>query len=272
MNPGSFVDALMKKGPAQRTLSALAAPLAPWLPDGVFVFHQGRCGSTVLAHMLDQHPRIAAFGEIFETAYKRQRLPAPAAAMLRARRLQAYPARAVVEAKFFEGQHLSFISGGGEVPLDLLRRAGYRRFIVLDRKNYLRVVLSSALAVTRGKKFHYAASETVPETKVALNPDVVGIPGKQGPMLEVFAHMDRQYARLRADLDGEDVLELTYEDDIQDDPHRAYRKVCAWLGLDAAPAAATLRRSNTRSTCEVIENWDEIAATLAGTPYAWMPD
>jgi hypothetical protein len=263
---------MMKKGPAIRMLSGLARPLAPWLDEGVFVFHQGRCGSTVLAHLLDRHPRLTAFGEIFETPYQRRRLQAPAAAMLRARRTQALPGRAVVEAKFFECQHLSLLGLTLEAFVDLLRDCGYRRFVVLDRKNYLQKILSSRLALARGRRFHYAAGEAVPQTQVDIDVDGVQILGKHAPMLEMFAYMDDQYARLRAALAGAPVLELTFEDDIVADPHTAYARVCTWLGLEPVPVETDLRRSNTRAPREVIGNWDEVAATLSGTPYAWMLD
>jgi hypothetical protein len=251
-------------------MAALARPLAPFLAEGVFFFHQGRCGSTVLAHLLDQHPRLTAFGEIFETPYQRRRLPASAAAMLRARRAQALPGQAIVEAKFFECQHLSLLGLSLEAFVDLLRDCGYRRFIVLDRKNYLKKIVSSRMAMARGRRFHYAAGEAVPDTRISLDVTGVQILGKHAPMAEMFAYMDGQYARLRAALDGEAVLELTYEDDVAQDPRAAYARICSWLGLETAPAETDMSRANPRALREVISNWDEVAQALAGTPYAWM--
>ena len=136
--------ALLKSAPALRALSAAGGPLGRWLPEGVFMFHQGRCGSTVLSRLLDGHPRLTAFGEIFETPFQRGRLPAPAATMLRAKRTQAFPGRAVVEAKFLECQHPALLGVGLEDLVALLKTCGYRRFIVLDRRNYLKKIASSA--------------------------------------------------------------------------------------------------------------------------------
>jgi hypothetical protein len=263
-------EVLLKSGPAMRGLAGLGRPLAPWLPEGIFMFHQGRCGSTVLARLLDGHPRLTAFGEIFETPYQNGRLPAPAGTMLRAKRVQAFPGRAVVEAKFLECQHLSLLGLGVEDFVGLVRASGYRRFIVLERRNYLKKIVSSGLAVARGRRYHYAAGEAIPEIKVTIDPDRVGILGKQAPMLEMFAYMDAQYARLRAALAGGDVLEQSYEEDIADGPLAAYAKVCAWLGIEAVAAEPDLRRTNPHLLREVIGNWDEVAAALAGTRYAWM--
>jgi hypothetical protein len=261
---------LTARAPAVRTLSALSRPLGPWLREGVFMFHQGRCGSTVLSQLIDQHPRLAAFGEIFETPYQRRRLPASGAAMLRARRAQAFPGRAVVEAKFFECQHLALIGCDIRGFVELLRRAGYRRFIVLDRKNYLKKLVSARLAVARGRRFHVAAGEAVPDVRVRLDPTGVEILGKHAPLTEMFGYMDAQYAKLRRALEGEDVLELTYEDDIAREPRAAFGKVCGWLAVGAAAAETDLARTNRRALSAVIENWDEVADALSGTRYAWM--
>ena len=106
--------------------------------------------------------------------------------------------------------------------------------------------------------------------RITLDPACVGIVGKLAPLTEMFGYMDAQYARLRAALTGEDVLELSYEDDIAEDPRVACARVCAWLGLEAADTTTDLSRTNTRELSEVIDNWDEVVATLADTPYAWM--
>ena len=36
-----------------------------WRPGGVAMFHTGRCGSTVLSDLLDQHPRVYWDGETY---------------------------------------------------------------------------------------------------------------------------------------------------------------------------------------------------------------
>ena len=172
MNPNRLSPReLAKTRPALRLLAALERPLAPWLADGVFMFHQGRCGSTVLAHLLDRHPKLTDFGGIFEKPYQRGRLPAPAAAMLRAKRAQAFPGQAFVAAKFFECLHLALLGASIEEFAGLLRACGYRRFIVLDRKNYLKTIVSSMLALRRGRRFHYRAGEAIPDVQVAIDVD-----------------------------------------------------------------------------------------------------
>ena len=82
--------------------------------------------------------------------------------------------------------------------------------------------------------------------------------------------MDEQYQKLHTALEGEDVLNLTYENDIMQDPVRAYKKVCNWLELEEKPVKINLARTNNRGLNEVVENWGEVVSTLEGTDYAWM--
>lgn len=251
-------------------LSGVAGPLGPWLRDGVFMFHQGRCGSTVVALMLDQHPQIASLGEIFEPSFQRRRMLAPAETLLRAARVRGFPRHALAEAKFMECQHLATLGMGIEDFVAMLKRLGYRRFVVLRRRNYLRMLLSTILGGERGRKYHFLPGEHVPETRIRLDPAITYFFSVSGPMHEVFGYMDGQYARLDAALAGEDVLQLTYEDDISEDPQVAYGRVCRWLGLAPVPAGVKLQKANPRSTQEVLENWEEMRGVLEGTRYAWM--
>jgi len=246
--------------------------LAPLTPRGILFFHHGRCGSTVVARLFNQHPRLRTFGEIFDEAFRRQVLPAPAINMLRACRTVAMPARAVAEVKFFECQHLATFPYTIPEFLDQARRAGYDRYIVLDRRNYLHKVVSAAVASARGGigKLAFKLGDDVPETTVALDLDAVRIQGKSAPILELFDYMDRQNAKLREHLADADTLELTYEDDIEPDPQIAFAKICTWLELDPHVAQMPLKRARTTSITETVRNWDEVVTTLSGTRYEWM--
>jgi hypothetical protein len=63
---------------------------------------------------------------------------------------------------------------------------------------------------------------------------------------------------------------LFYEDDIQSDPTVAYCKVCHYLDIDPGEPSVSLERVNPHPIREVVENFDEVAALIADTPYAWM--
>ena len=77
--------------------------------------------------------------------------------------------------------------------------------------------------------------ETPPLITICLDVENVSILGKTAPIVDLFMYMDEQYQRLRTALAGEDVLELSYEEDIFNDPMVAYAKVCHWLGVESSP-------------------------------------
>lgn len=236
--------------------------------------HHGRCGSTVLAQLLEQHPKLRSFSEIFNRHFNSpdKSLPAPPLNMLRACRTVAAPATALVEVKFFECQHLSLFPHTTAEFLECAGAAGYARYLLLDRKNYLHKVVSTAQARARGGKGNYAfaAGQNVPVTTVELDVTAVAIQGKTAPIVELFEYMDAQNAQLRQQLVGADVLDLTYEDDIERDPHAAYAKICGWLGHEVVPTTVKLTRTRTTAVPQTVRNWDEVAAALTGTRYEWM--
>jgi hypothetical protein len=69
---------------------------------------------------------------------------------------------------------------------------------------------------------------------------------------------------------GRDVLDLTYEDDVAADPVRAYRRICYFLGVKNEPVEIRYGRTTPQKLTEIIENFDEVKAALAGTEFEWM--
>lgn len=252
------------------SLAKISVLLSPLMRPGIFFFHQGRCGSQVVASLLSQHPKISSYQEIFQPYMQKKSLPTKPENMLRMRRVYSIPSYAVVEAKFFECQHLSLLDLSIRDFVDVVRRCGFRKFIILNRLNYLRKIVSTRIAIARGGKWHYKANDEVPTTTVRLDVEKTFIMGKAAPIVDLFKYFDEQYQILRVALAGEDVLELTYEEDIFDDPMIAYNKVCNWLGLERFPARVIYRRTNVKELSEVVENWGEVSGVLSDTQYAWM--
>ena len=128
------LERIFKYRPIRSIASRLICPFSPLTPDGIFFFHQGRCGSTILANLLGQHPGICSYGEIFEHYMKDRRLPAAPTTMLRERRVRSFRRRALVEAKFFECQHLSLMGLSIEQFAELAKNAGFKKYIVLKSR------------------------------------------------------------------------------------------------------------------------------------------
>lgn len=130
--------------------------------------------------------------------------------------------------------------------------------------------MSVIIGIMRGNKYHYFSNEKVPETKFHIDPEKVQYFTVSGKLSEIFEYMDGQYDRLASALAGSDVLDLSYERDIAEDPKVAYGRVCDWLGVERVPVNVTLQRANTLEVRDVILNWSDVRDALSETRYAWM--
>ena len=72
-------------------------------------------------------------------------------------------------------------------------------------------------------------------------------------------------------LAGKNVLNLTYEDDIEQDPQK-YRSICEFVDMEATKASVNFSKTNPFPLKDIIENFAEVKAALHNTPYEWMPD
>ena len=73
-------------------------------------------------------------------------------------------------------------------------------------------------------------------------------------------------------LAGKNVLNLTYEDDIEQDPQKAYRSICEFVNMEATKASVNYNKTNPFPLKDIIENFAEVKAALHNTPYEWMPN
>jgi LPS sulfotransferase NodH len=252
----------------------MATPSARQL---VTTFHLGRSGSTVLGDLLDQHSAVAWLGEIQEWPEFREH-PAPAGPgsellrRLRSRLPGVTRPVVGVEAKFF---HLHDHGIALHTFLDEMRSAtpegGACRFIVLRRKNYLRKIVSSLVARQRGRWFARQGTP-LPPVHVEINPQRVCVDGDAQPLIDYLRDWDAQFDQLDAELAGDGALSLTYEDDIEQDPLVAYRKVCAHLGLPPETPEVRYTRTTAQPMAEIVTTLAAVRQALAGTDYAWMAD
>lgn len=243
----------------------------------VTTFHIGRSGSTVLGDLLNQHPGVQWLGEIYEWPEFRDRpaAPGPGSELLRRLRTRLPAVRkpvAGIEAKFY---HLHDHGVALHDFLDELRGeaagTGRCRFIVLRRKNYLRKIVSSLAARQRGRWFARPGSP-VPPVRLEINPERVCIDGDAQPLLDYLRDWDAQFDQLDATLATEGALSLTYEDDIEQDPLVAYRKVCRYLGLEPGAPEVRYYRTTPEPLPDIVTTLDAVRRALAGSGYEWMAE
>lgn len=244
------------------------------------LYHTDRSGSSVLTSMLNQQGDLKRGYEVFNKDlqfYQDGALIADPLSILRSLRLRAFPKATVAEFRFHETMDPLELDLSLEDYVALVQRAGYRHSIVLERRNTLRQVLSWKLQQKRTsdetrKNWNYSDPSMIPPATVRLDPAAVELQGRTYSLLDLLESYPRQYAALRAALAaaGQASLELTYEDDIEQDPMVAYRKFCAWAKVPARGVEVGMVRINDKPLPAMIENYDEVAATLSGTPYEWM--
>jgi len=257
---------------------ALLARIRAWRGRGpardghVAMFHHGRCGSSVLGDLLDQHPAIRWDGEVFDfkRSFWSERSGAPERAdaldVLAARLAKARKSVYGFECKFY---HAHLIGVALEDLVPRLEALGFSRFVLLDRRNTLRKVISSLVAAQRGSTRLPAGAEA-PLLRVRVPVDAVPIDATCQPLVAHLRDYQQGVQRVATLLADRPCLRLRYEDDLAGDPLAGYRKVCAFLGLPPAQPQVRFARTTPHPWRAVVENADEVVAALAGTEFAWM--
>jgi hypothetical protein len=250
-----------------RTAKSVAwgAPLAFGRPGHVAMFHVGRSGSRVLASLLDQHPHVFWDGEIYEPSHRLFRPGRDPLRLLDRRRRRAGRRWYGFEMKFF---HTRLVG----VPLPQFYEAlcdrGFERFIVLRRRNTLRKVVSS-IRLHAEKRSHRRPGQATLE-RIVVDVDDVRIDRDRKPLIDYLEDYERQFAALDVLLEGRSTLRLTYEEDIADDPTRAYRRCCEFLGLEPHPVRVDYGRTNPFPLRDIVVNLGEVEEALRGSPFEWM--
>lgn len=262
------------------TKHQLAAPsgdcglnAAPTPRGRVAMFHVGRSGSTVLGNLLDQHSRISWQSEVVFKHYSQfpqgMSKDAPQADPLQLMLASMAGINADFygfEAKFF---HLDRMGVSLAEFLTMLDDLGFAYYIVLERKNLLRKIVSSLIAKQRGA-YNRRVGHRAELTRIVIDIHHVRIDGDDNSLVAFLENYHNQMRELKRRLAGRDVLCLTYEDDILNDPLVAYRRVSKYLGVVPEPVRINLGRINPYPLREIVENFDEVAQALKETPFEWM--
>jgi len=151
-----------------------------------------------------------------------------------------------------------------------LVQLGFGKFIIQQRRNLLRAFVSALVGKARGHVYHVTAGTSTSLQKITVNPEAVHFFDEPVKLLDTMRITARHLKYVQQLLEGHEILYLTYEDDIAEEPKRGYRKVCEFLSIEEEPARVSLGRTTPFPLCDVIENFDEVKAALAGTEFEWM--
>lgn len=249
--------------------------------DHVLAFHTGRSGSTVLGDLLTQNSQIYWGGETLEQYIHtmKRKTSRPVTELFGTYSIDdavsaienKHTSRAGNKIFGVEIQDYQFTMYNSDMEslIERLRDIGFTRYILIDRRNQLRKVVSHLVAMSR-KEHHVDRGATRDRPQISINPDDIYI-GYQNKGL--FAAVDgyvKFLEKLRHLLAGRPVLELCYEDDIELDPSRAYRKTCAFLGVEPEEVEVRFGKTTNFPLSEIVSNFADVERCFANTPYAWM--
>jgi len=238
--------------------------------------HVGRSGSTVVGDMLGRHRKIVWDGEIFQQIFQARQIADQSLPVIsdvdpvsfaQGRAAGVLTPVYGFEAKFFHLRALGMDPHHWIEALD--ERLQPVRYVALRRRNLLRVVVSTLAARASGV-WHVRSGREAPATRVRLDPSAVFVNREDRPLLDLLAEFERDMAQLERTLDGRPLLSLSYEDDVQANPSRAYERICAFAGLRSEQPQARFRRTSPRPLRDLIQNFDDVAAALHGTSFEWM--
>jgi hypothetical protein len=157
--------------------------------------------------------------------------------------------------------------------VERLEALGFDHFVVLERKNHLRRIVSMLVARTTSQ-WHLPPGDKHPLVRVELDVDNLLLArgrDTEGRSLVAQLLREQESARaLRDVLANRRLLCLTYEDDIAIRPASAYQRVCEFTGMGDHPVTVRFSKTNPHELTDVLTNFSQVEQSLRGTPFEWM--
>ena len=245
-------------------------------PCNIAAFHLGRSGSRVLGDLLTQHPRIAWAGELFGpgrlSGITKQwpMLPRDPLDILRLRMTMAGHRCFGFETQPTEIEHLNMTLPQYVRKLEDMK---FEHFIILERKNHLRRIVSM-MAARSTSQWHLRKGEAAPLVHIELDVDRLLLGrGRDTERRTLVAQLRREEESVRVlkeELGGRRLLCLTYEDDIAPGPESAYKRVCEFTNSEDHPVTTRWDRTNPHQMSDILTNFSQVEEALIGTPFEWM--
>ena len=237
------------------------------------MFHSGRTGSTVLADMLNQTNDIFWDGEFYNkmltNSYPELNFIKNSFTKLKIRSNRAGLNFYGCEVKLISHPHLDNSQISLPDFFNGLKKTGFNYYIILERKNKLRQLVSNAIAIQKGK-WHNRKDESSKKEKVFVDFHAL-TQNKYESFVDFVLHVEETYATLNELLKGEKVLKLTYEDDILNDPFVAYNKVLDFLDVkNRNEISINFKKTNPYLLTDNIINYNELKEMVKNTKYEWM--
>ncbi|MGB7933013.1 MAG: hypothetical protein WCH04_12445 [Gammaproteobacteria bacterium] len=245
-------------------------------PCNIATFHLGRSGSRLLGDLLMQHPKIVWQGELLSPgrlnalAERRPLLARKPMGYLKFRLLMAGMRCYGFETQPTQIQQLEM---GLEEYADRLEKLGFSHFVLLERKNHLRRIVSMLVGRSTSV-WHLEPGDTSTLARVEIDVDQLllgrGVDTKRRSLVEHLQREQESLSELKQVLGGRRLLCLTYEDDLAASPEETYRRVCDFAGLGYHQVTVRLGKTNPFELRDILTNFSDVERVLRGTSFEWM--
>ena len=238
----------------------------------VAMLHPGRCGSTVVGSLLNQHHLFYWSGEPFEKLMGKGPLKQEKVVdVIKEREQETISKIYSFATKYPRGMHLSEDCMNQSIPdyISLLTELGYKKFILITRRNHLKRVISILKGRQTGVWHSKVITEKAEVIEIPIHDFEYGI-NQKSSIIDYFQIMDNEVALVKDCIGGKPLIHIEYETDIEEDPLEAYRKICEFVGIKSLSPVVKLKKTNPFPLKDMISNFDELKKYLEATPYAWM--
>lgn len=233
----------------------------------IAMIHIGRSGSTILADLLGQDKDVHWDGEVLKDFLDGDKANSQWKTFLASRMSLAGKNRFYgAEFKFF---HMELCEEDIHSFIEHLHGLGFEYFVILERKNYLRKIVSSVIA-DKTATWHAASGEGVKVTEIALDVNAVCVDKKTAPLLEFLDAYRADFNQLGEDLKLKQSLLLSYEEHILTSPTIAYEKICEFIGKNPIRVDVRYGRTNSAPLKSIILNYEDVDGYLSATNHYWM--
>jgi len=235
----------------------------------------GRCGSTVLADMLAQHNKVYWDGKKI-TRLISDRSDAGKISLKSIEKYLSYRMKGRYK-KFYgfecELDNFRKLDFSMDDFIQMLASLGYDRFILLERKNHLKAITSRVKAIQTGK-WHIYPDQKVKLETFKIDTGDIYLDGRNTNLLDELQYFNSFYQEIRHLFieRGISNLQLSYEEDISQNPMLAYQKTMNYLDLTAGTPKLRFKPTNAFPLRDSLENYKDVQSQLMEHPFKWMLD
>lgn len=253
--------------------------------EKVVIVHFGRVGSTVLSQLLNQTPELFSAGEVYNNNVSNYILQKGKPWYLiyddYLEFLDSYYQETIekkpsllVKKKYYIFEYKPYM-GGCTKPIEQVfkdfKQTGIDKFIFLYRKNYLKRLVSLIISFETGiwhvKETPEKANQVCIDIGKIKDGDI-GIVNKD--LIETIDYYYSYVTRIKELIKNYNGINLCFEDDIADNPYKAYQKVCEFLNVQPQPSEKLrikIKRQNHFPLQEIITNFEEVKTYLKTTKF-----